>query len=251
MALEPSVADADPMGIIGVRTLNNRDQIFSILASVQKARTAITIKFEERERYYTSLILQTNLEEGYMLIDEIAPEDGHVLAMQGESFSIRGSHNGVNLFFRPNRIAGSGEQSDIAFYKVPLPKEMIYQQRRAAFRALVGRALNVQVTLTSTARRETIKGRLYDVSISGCRVNFEGEIAPEFIRGDYFENCQITLMDGFVVATPVTLKHAAYVRDWKETTCGFQFEALDKIATKALDRFVYFLQREAKRLEVK
>jgi c-di-GMP-binding flagellar brake protein YcgR len=251
MALTPTVAQADTADIIGVRSITNRDQVYSILTSVQKARSPITIRFENNDRYYTSLILKTDLDEGYLLIDEVAPEDGHLRALQHQPFSIRGSHKGVSLFFRPNVIIGSGVQDGIAFYKLPLPAEMIYQQRRTAFRALVARALNVRVKLTSTQRNETLDGRLYDISVSGCRVNFEGEIKPEFIRGDYFENCQITLLDGFEITAPVTLKHATFVRDWQETTCGFQLEMLNPVATKAIDRFVYFLQREARRLETK
>ncbi len=251
MALNNSAANADPMGVIGVRTVSNKQQIYSILTSVQKARSAITIKFEDNDRYYTSLILKTDLDEGYFIIDEIAPEDGHRFAQSHKPFSIRGSHNGVSLFFRPNIIAGTGIQDSIAFYKIRLPKEMLYQQRRSAFRALVARALGVEACATSRERGTTFEGQLHDISISGCRINFEGEIDPEFNRGEVFKSCRILLSDGSIIECPLTLKHATYIRDWKETTCGFQFEGLDKYEVKSIDRFVYFLQREARRLETK
>ena len=128
MALEAHNAAHDDQDVIGIRTLNNKQQIFSILASVQKARTPITIKFEGSEKYFTSIILKTDLDKSHLIIDEIAPEEGHVLAMQNLPFSIRGSHSGVSLFFRPNVISGSGSENDIAFYSIPLPKEMVYQQ---------------------------------------------------------------------------------------------------------------------------
>lgn len=250
MVVESSAAENSGADVIGIRTISDRQQIYSILASVQKSRSPITIKFENRERYYTSLILRTELEEGYMIIDEIAPEDGHQLAMQKLPFSIRGSHNGVSLFFRPNIIAGSGEQSGIAFYKVNFPKEMIYQQRRGAFRAPVAQAMRIKATVRSFDRNQLLTGRLYDLSITGCRINFEGEVKPELVRGDSFEECHISTPE-FTVKVPVSLKHATYIKDWGETTCGFQFEGLDKIAQKQIDRFVYFLQREARRLETK
>lgn len=250
MVDESTVAEAGAKDVIGVRTISDKQQIYSILASVQKSRSPITIKFENSERYYTSLILRTELEEGYIIIDEIAPEDGHQLALQKQPFSIRGSHGGVSLFFRPNVIAGSGTQSDIAFYKVKFPEEMIYQQRRGAYRAPVARALGIKATVSAPERNQTLTGRLYDLSISGCRINFEGELKPEPVRGDRFSECHIELED-FAINTPVTLKHASFVRDWNETTCGFQFEGLTKTTQRAIDRFVYFLQREARRLETK
>lgn len=251
MANESAAVESDPMGVIGVRTLSSKQQIYSVLSSVQKARTPITIKFEDQERYFTSLILRTELEEGYMIIDEIAPEEGHLFALERRPFSIRGSHNGISLFFRPNVIAGSGIQSNISFYKVPFPKEMIYQQRRGAFRALVARALQINASVTSAERNRTLAGRLYDLSVTGCRINFEGEINPELVRGEQFESCSIMLSDGKMLNCPLILRHTSYVREWDETTCGFEFVGLDKISQKPIDRFVYFLQREARRLETK
>ncbi len=250
MANDANNYTGDPLGVIGVQTISNPQQIFSILSSVQKARSPITIKFENSDRYYASLILRTDLDDSSMIIDEIAPEDGHHLALAKQPFSIRGSHKGVSLFFRPNRIAGSGIESDIAFYKIPFPEEMIYQQRRHAYRAIVARALQIKATISGNYRYGPLTGRLFDLSLSGCRINFEGEVTPELVRSDKFESCRI-LLDDFELDTPVTLKHATYIRDWGETTCGFQFEELSSASQKLIDRFVYFLQREARRLETK
>jgi len=250
MAENPTVVDTDVNDVIGVRTISGKQQIYSVLASLQKSRSPITIRFENNDRQYTSLILRTELEEGYIIIDEIAPQDGHQLAMQKQPFSIRGSHGGVSLFFRPNVIAGSGIQSDIAFYKVLFPAEMIYQQRRGAYRAPVARALNIMATLGAPERQQRLTGRLHDLSISGCRINFEGEVMPTLTRGDQFPECHIAL-ETFAIDTAVTVKHATFIRDWKETTCGFQFDGLTKTTQRAIDRFVYFLQREARRLETK
>ena len=55
----------------------------------------------------------------------------------------------------------------------------------------------------------------------------------------------------FTLNVPVTLKHASYVRDWGETTCGFKFEGLDKASQNPLTGLFIFLQREARRLETK
>jgi len=251
MALEAQNAAHDDKDVIGIRTLNNKQQIFSILTAVQKSRTPITIKFEGSEKYFTSIILKTDLDKNHLIIDEIAPEEGHVLAMQHLSFSIRSSHSGVSLFFRPNVISASGSENGIAFYSIPLPNEMVYQQRRGSFRALVPRALNTQAHVTSVSRNQTLSGRLHDISITGCRINFEGEIKPDLMRGDIFEQVAITLPEGDKISSPLKLKHTSYSRGSNETSCGFEFEGIDKISERMVDRFVYFLQREARRLETK
>lgn len=250
MVLEPRAVGNNVADVIGVRTISDKHQIFSILSAVQKSRTPITIKFPHRDRYYTSLILRTDLDDAAIIIDEIAPEDGHLLAMQKLPFSIRGSHGGISLFFKDNVIGGSGRESDIAFYKVPFPDEMIYQQRRNAFRATVARSLHVDVRLQNPGTGQLLQGRLFDLSIGGCRVNFEGELKPMLERGDTFQFCHMQLNEA-PLSQPVTVKHASYVRDWGETTCGFAFDALDSGTQKLIDRYVYFLQREARRLETK
>jgi len=238
----------EPEDFIGVRTLSSKQQIFSILNAVQKARTPIMIKFEGIERYFTSLILRTDLDEGYLIIDEIAPESGHEMALQGRSFSIRGSHHGVSLYFRPNVVVGSGIENDIAFYKINFPQEMIYQQRRTAYRAPVPLGLDIQAKLVSP-HHGTLSGILYDISTGGCRLNFKGNLDPEFARGDLIDNFQLILNDGEKLSCPVQVCHSQFVRDWKQTTCGLQFVDLDKLSIKKIDRFVYFLQREARRLQ--
>jgi len=238
----------EPEDFIGVRTLSSKQQIFSILNAVQKARTPIMIKFEGIDRYFTSLILRTNLDEGYLIIDEIAPESGHELALQGRSFSIRGSHHGVSLYFRPNVVVGSGIENDIAFYKVPFPDEMIYQQRRTAYRAPVPLGLDIQANLISP-KHGRLNGILFDISTGGCRLNFKGKLDPELVRGDQIDDFQLVLTDGEKLTCPALVRHSQFVRDWKQTSCGFQFIDLDKLSIKQIDRFVYFLQREARRLQ--
>ena len=128
---------------------------------------------------------------------------------------------------------------------------MVYQQRRNAFRALVPRALNAQVSLYSEERNQHFNGRLFDISIGGCRINFAGEISPEFIRSEIFERVSIRLPDGGTINNPLKLKHASYIPEHRETTCGFEFLNMDKAGQRTVDRFVYFLQREARRLETK
>jgi len=252
MALEvKNEAEDDEQGIIGVRSLTNKQQIFSILSSVQKSRTPLTIKFENSEKYYTSIILKTELDKNHLIIDEIAPEDGHVLALQNQPFSIRGSHGGVSLFFRPNVISGSSSENGIAFYSIALPEEMVYQQRRGSFRAQVPRQLSTQATLSSDRQPQPLSGRLFDISITGCRINFEGEVNQDLVRGDIFERAEIILPDGDKLSYALKLKHAFYGRENNETSCGFEFLEIDKIGQRLVDRFVYFLQREARRLETK
>jgi len=251
MALETQNAADDEQDILGVRNLTNKQQIFSILSSVQKTRTPIAIKFEGSEKYYTSIILKTELDKDHLIIDEIAPEDGHLLALKNLPFSIRGSHGGVSLFFRPNVISGSSSENGIAFYSIPLPDEMTYQQRRGSFRALVPRQLATQATISSDRQLQPLKGRLFDISISGCRINFEGEVNQDFVRGDIFDQAEIILPDGNKLSYTLKLKHAFYGRENNETSCGFEFLDIDKIGQRLVDRFVYFLQREARRLETK
>ena len=238
----------EPEDFLGVRTLTSKQQIYGVLTAVQKSRTPITVKFEGLEQYFTSLILKTNLDDGYLIIDEIAPELGHQLALQQRPFSIRGSHNGISLFFRPNVISGSGMENNIAFYKVDFPAEMIYQQRRTSFRAHVPTAMDIHASLVST-QQGPLKARLFDISIGGCRLNFKGEMAPEFRRGDEIQEFSLMLNNGFQLNCPLVVKHATYIKDWHETTCGLQFAGLDKSVERQIDRFVYFLQREARRLQ--
>lgn len=231
--------------------VTRRASIFAVLRSLQKHRSPLSIQFHGRDNQtYTSIILKVDLEEGYFILDEIAPPSGHKKVMSGSPFSIKANDKGVQVLFGSNIIVGAGRNDGAAIYKVPLPKKLLYKQRRDAYRAHIALADQAEVKLTSYERQKPLLGRIIDISSSGCKIEFSYLVDPAFEELEVFDEVSFELPESTFdtsVLCSAEARHAVYFEDKNMTQCGFRFLNPDGRNQREIDRFVAYLQREARR----
>lgn len=139
--------------------------IFAVLRSLQKNRSPLTITFRgHNKQTFTSIILKVDLDEGFFILDEMAPPSGHQRAMDGGIFTAQANDKGVQVVFGGNTVIGAGRNDGAAIYKIPLPKQLLYKQRRDAYRAHIAIADQAEVKLTSYERQKPLVGRIIDIS---------------------------------------------------------------------------------------
>lgn len=231
----------------GSQILKSPEEIYGLLKNLQKTHNPITIKFEDGDQLYSSIMLKTDLTGTYFILDEITPPSGHKRACAGDAFSIRASHQGINLYIRKNKVAGYNTQADSAFYKINFPDEMVYQQRRNAFRVPVSRSMNTHITFTSEDRETPITGRILDMSFTGCKVVFTEIISPGFKPSEHFENCVISMDDKDTIECAAEARHAIPNEEYEVTTVGFRFLNLQGMVQRNINKLVQNLQRIAAR----
>ncbi|WP_205504965.1 PilZ domain-containing protein, partial [Pseudomonas viridiflava] len=87
----------------------------------------------------------------------------------------------------------SSEQMDIVdndgqrLYRGPLPEEVIYHQRRNAFRAALKLAQLVDIEIGGDKLKSPLKGKLLDISATGCKLRFEGDLSERMQLGQVYE----------------------------------------------------------------
>lgn len=227
-------------------------EIASILSSLQRHHSPMTVHFRGVDQSYLSLILAVDRKEQVFYLDELNPPSGHKRAVAGEEFSIRGAEQGISIFFNHCKVIKVIEEDDGAVYRVAFPQSLMHNQKRDAFRAHVMRSLEVQVSLLSYERQQPLKARLLDISSTGCKLEFETLVEPAFKPLEIFEEMTINLPEfEKEVTLPVEARHAIYHENKNRTTCGFRFINVDGRTQAEIDRFVIFLQREARRLDVR
>lgn len=224
--------------------------IFAVLRSLQKSRAPLTLSFGDKEQQFTSIILKVDLEEGFFLLDEIAPPSGHDKAMTGKTFTIHANDKGVQVAFSGNRVVGAGRNEGAAIYKIPMPRQLLYKQRRDAYRAHIAMSDQVEVKLISYERQKPLVGRIIDISSTGCKVEFPYRVEPEFAETEVFDeltfDLPVTEFDTSVLCA-AEARRAVYQNDKQITQCGFRFINPDGRNQREIDRFVAYLQREARR----
>ncbi len=91
-------------------------------------------------------------------------------------------------------------------YRGALPDEVVYHQRRNAFRAALKLAQLVSVELGGDKLKSPVDGKLLDISATGCKLRFDGDITERLQLGQVYERFIAALPFGNMTA-PVELRY--------------------------------------------
>ena len=223
-------------------------EVFSNLRPLLESHTPLSLRFTERSQRYQTFLVDINREKGWIAIDELVPNEGERLLLAGEPFQLEGFLEGVRIAWSNEHPAHAGELNDAPCYWIPLPTEIHYHQRRNAYRAqLMGHPIGA--TLKGRMLKTPLQGKLLDMSATGCKVSFKGDVQDRLQTGQVYEHFSADLPFG-AITTEVELRHLAYDEKIDTTFCGMRFYRLSGLAQRQVERFVYQLQREARRDQV-
>jgi c-di-GMP-binding flagellar brake protein YcgR len=218
--------------------------IFGVFRSLQTERSTVNVQFDDSAQLYNTMILDANLQERYFLIDEVTPRDGHRKIEEGSKFSLRASIHGIKVHAKDLVSARTLNNRDGIYYQVPFPAKILYLQRREAFRAYVPGSMMTTVRYSSTTRTTELFGRVLNMSATGIRVAFPGEVMPEFDPMEKLDaSIQIHAQEHQLVCE-VEIIYYQYNKERDQTMCGCRFVNLHRSSQIIVNRFVTFLQRE-------
>ena len=140
------------------------------------------------------------------------------------------------------------EQDGRRVYHGSMPDEVVYHQRRNAFRAALKLAQLVNVELGGEKLKAPISGKLLDISATGCKLRFEGDISERLQLGQVYDRFIAALPFGSMT-TPVELRYLHHEERIDTTFAGLRFHNMSGLVQRQVERFVYQLQREARRFD--
>ncbi len=223
-------------------------EILSNLRVLMQSRDPLLITFKERNQRFQSYIVEINAERGILALDELVPSDGERFLQNGEPFRVEAFHDGVRIAWECEDPISIGEFQSSRCYWSHLPERVLYHQRRNAFRALLGQGQEVVVEIAGTRLKTPLKGRLLDVSATGCRLSLPGNAVERLQPGQVYERFTASLPIG-ALTSAVELRHAHYDEKLDLTFVGLRFHQMSGLQQRQLERFVYQLQREARKTE--
>lgn len=223
-------------------------EIVSTLRQLQQSHSPLIIQFNNRNQRYRSYLVEVDRERGRIALDEIIPTDGERFLKQGEGFKVEAYHDGVRVAWSCEHEAQLGELEGAPCYWTPLPQEVLYHQRRGAYRALLKHSDQVKVVLNSDKLQEPLHGYLQDISATGCKLRFAGNLTHLLNNGQVHERLTTHLPFGSL-SCAVELRHVVYEEKLDITFVGTRFKQMSGLDQRQVERFVYQLQREARRTE--
>ncbi|AIC21629.1 MULTISPECIES: flagellar brake protein [Pseudomonas] len=223
-------------------------EINSTLRLLQDSHDPLIITFHERSQRFQSYLVEVDRDSNMMALDEMIPRDGERFMLAGEPFRVEGFHEGVRIAWESNGIPTIDESNGGRCYRGTLPDEVVYHQRRNAFRAALKLAQLVNIELGGEKLKAPIAGKLLDISATGCKLRFDGDISSRLQLGQVYERFIAALPFGSMTA-PVELRYLHYEEKIDTTFAGVRFHNMSGLVQRQVERFVYQLQREARRFD--
>lgn len=131
-----------------------------------------------------------------------------------------------------------------------MPQVVMYFQRRDAFRATLRSAQRIDVFLDGDKLRRSspLRGRLLEISATGCSVSFDGNFEDQLRIGCIYERMSAGApLDAKL--TMLEIRHLRYEARIDRTFAGMRFHNLSGLMQRKVQSFVNQLQREARRAD--
>ncbi|MDI2591457.1 flagellar brake protein [Pseudomonas sp. N3-W] len=223
-------------------------EISGNLRQLQDSHDPLIITFHERSQRFQSYLVDVDRDSNMIALDEMIPRDGERFLLAGEPFRVEGFHDGVRIAWESNGPLTIDESGGGRCYRGALPDEVVYHQRRNAFRAALKLAQLVNVELGGEKLKAPINGKLLDISATGCKLRFDGDITSSLQLGQVYDRFIAALPFGSMTA-PVELRYLHFEERINTTFAGVRFHNMSGLVQRQVERFVYQLQREARRFD--
>jgi c-di-GMP-binding flagellar brake protein YcgR len=223
-------------------------EISGTLRQLQESHDPLIITFHERTQRFQSYLVDIDRDSATIVLDEMIPSDGERFLLAGEPFRVEGFHEGVRIAWESNGAMTVDDSDGGRCYRGAMPTEVVYHQRRNAFRAALKLAQLVNVDLDGEKLKAPISGKLLDISATGCKLRFEGDITDSLQLGQVYDRFAAALPFGSMTA-PVELRYLHFEEKIATTFAGVRFHNMSGLVQRQVERFVYQLQREARRFD--
>ncbi|WP_459748273.1 flagellar brake protein [Pseudomonas sp. 3A(2025)] len=230
------------------KVLDTPLEIAANLRLLMENHDPLIITFHERSQRFQSYLVKVDRESNLIELDEMIPRDGERFLSSGEAFRVEGFHDGVRIAWESNAAMNIIDNPGQRLYRGPMPTEVVYHQRRNAFRAALKLSQLVDVDLDGDKLKFPITGKLLDISATGCKLRFDGDISERVQLGQVYDRFVARLPFG-ALTSAVELRYLHFEERFNTTFAGVRFHNVSGLVQRQVERFVYQLQREARRFD--
>jgi c-di-GMP-binding flagellar brake protein YcgR len=223
-------------------------EIIANLRQLQQNHDPLIITFHERNQRFQSYVIEVDRDKKLLILDELIPSEGERYLANGEAFNVEAFHEGVRVAWKCEQSVRIGEHEGARGYFSPIPLEVTYHQRRSAFRAPLKQAELIKIELAGDKLHTVLPGHLLDISATGCKLRFPGNISSSLQAGQVYERFTARFPFG-AMTTAIEMRHVQYEEKVDTTFVGARFHRINGQEQRLVERFVYQLQREARRVE--
>ncbi len=221
--------------------LETPEDVYGALRKIVLMKQPVFINIEGSEEKYTSAITHANLKNSSFFLDQVVPQKGNELIRAGHKFSVVADSQGVKIEF--DMTGRLKYQPNKEQYRVEFPTQVLYLQRRTAYRVMVPPAHQILVKLKMEDGGENLVGRLADLSSSGFKALFKGDCVERLKTVKTIPVARIKFNDQNNMDCGLEARHVVATKEGN-TQVGFAFDLISGMGQRYLDRLIGELQWE-------
>lgn len=225
-----------------VEHISTPELIAGYLRRLKEAHTLLKVTIPGYNEICSTILVVINEGEKFLVLDKLHPEKGHQAFLGNKQCKVHAQHQGVDMGFTAqlDEIIGSAESPA---YRIAFPTELLYHQKRSAYRAPISANQDIEVTLTAEDRTVFL-GKLYNVSTGGLCINMQPKSAEKLKVGDLMPRCYFQAASGLAIESAVEVRNIKTDEDKKISRVGVRFMEITPQELRAIQRFVLALERE-------
>ncbi len=235
---------ADDANAVYSTFLEDPAEIAQALKTLRNQRVKVRITFENEAGIFRARIL--DVLDGELLLEDLQPRSALALMNARCRFSFSGRGEGIYLYAEENRVRRIDEERGVPYFRVPLPANILFQQRRRTARYQLpyrtdGNPVLVELKRNVRADKDhdgTLTARMLDVSAGGCRVAIPGPVHPPLEAGEVLVSATLSIPTLFDLHAEATLRHATYNKLTRTVICGLEFTGMDITDRRRLEQFI-------------
>jgi len=221
--------------------LDNTEDIYGALRKIILMKQPVLINIEGSDETFTSAITHANLKNSSFFLDQVVPQKGNDLIRSGNRFSVLADSQGVKIEF--NMTGRIKYQPDNQQYRVEFPTQVLYLQRRTAYRVMIPPAHQILVKLKMEDGGEHLVGQLADLSSSGFKALFKGDCSERLKNTQDIPIARIRFNHQNTMDCSLIARHVVATKNG-DTQVGFAFNLISGMGQRFLDRLIGELQWE-------
>ena len=194
----------------GSRMINSAVEILGILKLAQSHRWSFSylVSSERRQTSHTTEIVSIDSQAGIIVVGSEVKYSGLVA---NTPVIFRAQSGGISLQFETQLIGVEGNALANRLFvecQIRYPKEIRFAQMRKAMRIDCNAVGDILVTLF--ADETTLNGKVRDISETGVKICFEGNLSYRFQDSRMVTDCHLRLPDGSILDARVKILGFAY-----------------------------------------
>jgi len=221
--------------------IKNPTLVSSHLHSIQARHLLVDIRVAGKQRSNNSIIVSLDGIHQQLLLDVFNDAEAHEDLMRDRFFSLRVEYDGIEVGF-DGEVEELVEYEGRPAYLVNFPVELIYNQRRKAFRVPV--SLDTDYIVTLENNKQVCDGLISNVSHGGLRIQFDSRVKFEFKKYGKINSCYFITSDGKEIDCPVEVRNIVRDNEHRLIKVGVKFSETNRTQQQHIRNFVSKIQRD-------